>query len=66
MNRIDKGYNDKEFELMGEFFIEQEMHSIGKQNYDNTKTKVGKKLHKKYCLVVIQKVAQSLMMRLDY
>lgn len=49
MNRIAKGYNDKEFELMGEFFSEQEVHSISQQKYDNAKAKSGKKLHKKYC-----------------
>ncbi len=48
MNRIVKGYNDKEFELIGEFFSEQKMHSIDKQSYDNAKEKAGKKLHKKY------------------
>lgn len=49
MNRIAKGYSDQEFELMGEFFSEQEVRSIGQQKYDNTKAKSGKKLHKKYC-----------------
>ncbi len=49
MDRIAKGYSDKEFKLMGEFFSAQPVHSISGQKYNNTKARAGKKLHKKYC-----------------
>lgn len=49
MNRIAKGYSDKEFELMGDFFSAQKVHQINNQPYDNAKAKAGKKLHNKYC-----------------
>ncbi|SMM99307.1 cytochrome c class I [uncultured Candidatus Thioglobus sp.] len=49
MNRIAKGYSDKEFELMGDFFSAQKVHRITNQPYDNAKAVEGKKLHEKYC-----------------
>lgn len=49
MNRIAKGYSDKEFELMGDFFSNQPVHQNNHQKYDSAKAKQGKKLHKKYC-----------------
>lgn len=49
MNRIAKGYSDKEFALMGDFFSAQKVHKIPNQDYDNAKAAAGKKLHEKYC-----------------
>ncbi|WP_428095739.1 c-type cytochrome [Candidatus Thioglobus sp.] len=49
MNRIAKGYGDKEFELMGDFFSSQPVHQNKEQKYDPKKAKAGKKLHNKYC-----------------
>lgn len=49
MNRIAKGYSDKEFELMGDFFAAQKVYRIPNQPYDEAKAKDGKKLHEKYC-----------------
>lgn len=48
MNRIAKGYTDKEFELMGDFFAKQPVH-IHKQKFDSGMAKKGAKLHDKYC-----------------
>ncbi len=49
MNRIAKGYSDKEFELMGDFFSAQKVHKIKNQPYDQAKAAAGKALHEKYC-----------------
>ncbi len=49
MNRIAKGYSDKEFELMGDFFAAQKVHKIKSQPYDQAKAADGEALHEKYC-----------------
>ncbi len=49
MNRIAKGYSDEQFELMGGFFADQEVHKNRDQSFDAAKAAAGKKLHKKYC-----------------
>lgn len=48
MDRIAKGYSDKEIELMGEYFAAQKPIPM-KQNFDKTKAAQGKRLHDKYC-----------------
>jgi sulfide dehydrogenase cytochrome subunit len=49
MGRIAKGYSEEQFELMGEFFAEQEVHINTDQPFDLDKAREGKKLHQKYC-----------------
>lgn len=49
MNRIAKGYSDKEFELMGQFFSSQKIQAVKGQSYDVSKAKQGKVLHEEYC-----------------
>jgi sulfide dehydrogenase cytochrome subunit len=48
MNRIAKGYNAKEIELMANYFSKQPFIRQP-QEYDAKLVKRGKKLHKKYC-----------------
>jgi sulfide dehydrogenase cytochrome subunit len=49
MGRIAKGYTEDQFELMGEFFAEQEVYKNRAQSFDAVKAAKGKKLHDKYC-----------------
>ena len=48
MSRIAKGYNDKEIELMADYFSKQPFVRLP-QTYDDNAARRGKKLHKKYC-----------------
>ena len=48
MTRIAKGYTKQEIELMAGFFSRQKFIRYDQQ-YDTSKVKAGKKLHKKYC-----------------
>ena len=48
MERIAKGYTEKEIALMAGFFSKQPFVRH-KQTFDSGKAKLGKKLHKKYC-----------------
>jgi len=48
MGRIAKGYNDKEIEVMADYFAKQTFVRYT-QNYDADKAAKGKKLHEKYC-----------------
>lgn len=49
MNRIAKGYSDKEFELMGDFFSHQKIQAVKGQKYNAVNAKAGEALHEKYC-----------------
>lgn len=48
MTRIAKGYTKQEIELMAGFFSKQKFIRYDQQ-FDASKAKAGKKLHKKYC-----------------
>ncbi len=48
MGRLARGYTDKEFEAMGEFFSKQK-YVAAEQTIDAGKVKKGAKLHDKYC-----------------
>ena len=48
MNRIAKGYNLKEIELMADYFSKQPFVRLP-QNHDAKLANLGKRLHKKYC-----------------
>ena len=49
MTRIAKGYSKKEIELMADYFSKQAFVRQP-QKYDAKAAKLGKKLHKKYCV----------------
>ncbi len=48
MDRIAKGYTDKEIDQMAGYFEKQAMY-MPKQSFDASKAKKGKKLHDKFC-----------------
>lgn len=48
MGRIAKGYSEKEIDLMADYFSKQPFVRLP-QDYDAKATKLGKRLHKKYC-----------------
>ncbi len=49
MTRIAKGYEDSEFEQMGDHFSKQKFVAATGQTVDAAAAGKGKKLHKKYC-----------------
>lgn len=48
MNRIAKGYSDKQIESMAEFFAKQTLR-LSTQTFDAEKAKQGAKYHDEYC-----------------
>ncbi|MFA5628398.1 MAG: c-type cytochrome [Thiohalomonadaceae bacterium] len=48
MDRVAKGYSDKEIALMGDYFAQQKQIPM-KQGFDQAKAGHGKRLHDKFC-----------------
>lgn len=49
MTRIAKGYEDSEFEQMGDYFSKEKFVAATGQKVDDAAAGKGEKLHKKYC-----------------